>query len=75
MIIPKNNLKQKKELILIFFVIVATFFLFQPRVSVVFFPIKQHFMLNNFVKTVEQSQSLDLQNYWEFREFYSQICH
>jgi hypothetical protein len=71
MIIPKNNLKQKKELIVIFCIIVVCFLLLQPKISSLLFPIKQQYMLNTFVNSVKQDKTLNLQKYWEFREFYS----
>lgn len=57
-------------LIIITVILVTGFLIMQPKISSNF-PGIRNSRLNTFIESSIQSQSIDLQKYWEVREFYS----
>lgn len=55
--------------LLVFITILFT--ILSPKISSLVFPTKRQILFNNFVKTVRNTNQMNGQTYWEFREFYS----
>lgn len=52
-------------------IILITFLLFSPRVSSYIFPFKRQMVFDSFIKNTKQADSVNPQEFWKFREFYS----
>jgi hypothetical protein len=57
--------------IFLFILIVLLFSLLSPKVSSLLFPFKRQTILNEFINNIKTEKSINPQNYWKFREFYS----
>jgi len=66
--------KQNKDYIFIFLlliIIVVSFVILSPKISSMLFPQKREMVLQTFISSIKQNNSIDAQKFWEFREFYS----
>lgn len=58
-------------LILLISIIIISFILFVPKISTTIIPQKSSDILRNFITDTHNRKDIDLQRYWELREFYS----
>lgn len=58
-------------LIILFIFILILFIVFSPKVSSLLFPLKRQAILNDFINKTKTNGSINAQEYWQFREFYS----
>jgi len=66
--------KQNKDYIFIFLllvIIVVSFLILTPKIASTLFPIKRQMILQTFISSTKQTNNIDPQKFWEFREFYS----
>lgn len=66
--------KQNKDYIFFFLlliIIIVSFLIFTPKVASMLFPLKRQMILQTFISSTKQSNKIDPQKFWEFREFYS----
>ena len=56
---------------LILITIISLFTFLSPKISSQVFPFKRQAILNEFINATKQRGSIDPQEYWQFREFYS----
>ncbi|MDP2649550.1 MAG: hypothetical protein Q8P10_01775 [bacterium] len=57
--------------ILTLIIIIGLFLFLSPKISSQLFPLKRQAILNDFINSTKQKGSIDPQEYWKFRDFYS----
>lgn len=66
--------KQNKDYLFVFLllvIIVISFLILTPKVASMLFPQKRQMVLQSFISSTKQTNKIDPQKFWEFREFYS----
>ena len=57
--------------IILFVLIIILLVVFSPKVSSLLFPFKRQAILNEFINKTKTEGTINPQEYWQFREFYS----
>lgn len=60
-----------KYIIFLISVIFLLAFLLQPKITPLLFPQRRIVLLENFITKIQSNNTVNIKDYWEFREFYS----